>query len=110
MLPGLTSAAEIFLLMPVRKKSKSFPPTQGLLTNKHIALGSFGRRIRAKRGSGVAIKAIARKIACYYYRAMTKGEAFVEKGIELYETQLKEHQKKYLERMAIKLKMQLVPL
>lgn len=83
---------------------------QGILVSKHLALGSFGRRIRAKRGSGVAIKAIARKIACYYYRVMTKGEAFVDKGIELYEEQQKQQQKSYLERMAIKLQMQLVPL
>jgi transposase len=67
---------------------------QGLLTSKQLALGSFGRRIRAKRGSGVAIKAIARKIACYYYRVMTKGEAFVEQGILKYETQLYEQKKK----------------
>lgn len=83
---------------------------QGLLTSKHLALGSFGRRIKAKRGGGVAIKAIARKIACYYYRVMTKGDAFVEKGIAAYEEQLKEQHRKYLERMAIKMKMQLVPL
>lgn len=82
---------------------------QGILTSKHLALGSFGRRIRAKRGSGVAIKAIARKIACYYYRVMTKGEAFVDKGIALYEEQLKEQKRKYLEKMAIKMKMQLIP-
>lgn len=81
---------------------------QGLLTSKHLALGSFGRRIRAKRGSGVAIKAIARKIACYYYRVMTKGEAFVEQGIAHYEEILKERQKQYLEKMAVKLNMQLV--
>jgi transposase len=82
---------------------------QGILTSKHLALGSFGRRIRAKRGSGVAIKAIARKIACYYYRVMTKGEAFVDKGIALYEEQLKEQKRKYLEKMAINMKMQLIP-
>lgn len=83
--------------------------SQGILFSKHLALGSFGRRIRAKRGSAVAIKAIARKIACYYYRVMTKGEAFVDKGIALYEEQQKQQKKKYLERMALKMQMQLVP-
>lgn len=82
---------------------------QGILSSKHLALGSFGRRIKAKRGSGVAIKAIARKIACYYYRVMTKGDGFVELGIMKYEENLKEKQKKYLEKMAIKLNMQLIP-
>jgi transposase len=83
---------------------------QGILTSKHLALGSFGRRIRAKRGSGVAIKAIARKIACYYYRVMTKGEAFADRGIALYEEQQKLQRKKYLERMATNMQMQLVPI
>jgi hypothetical protein len=51
---------------------------QGILTSKHLALGAFGRRIRARRGPAIAIKAVARKIACYYYRVMTKGTAFVK--------------------------------
>lgn len=82
---------------------------QGILASKHLALGSFGRRVRSKRGSGVAIKAVARKIACFYYRVMTKGVAFVEKGIEMYEAQQKAQQQKYLEKMALKLNMHLVP-
>lgn len=82
---------------------------QGILNSKHLALGSFGRSIRARRGSGVAIKAIARKIACYYYRVMTQGGEFVEKGIQAYEEHLKEKQRKYLEKMAFKLNLQLVP-
>ena len=82
---------------------------QSILASKHLALGSFARRIRARRGSAVAIKAIARKIACYYYRVMTQGEAFVDKGIALYEEQQKQQRKKYLERLAIKMNMQLVP-
>jgi transposase len=81
---------------------------QGILTSKHLALGSFGRRIRARRGSAVAIKAIARKIAIYYYQVMTKGTEFVERGIEQYEQYLKERQLKQLKKMALKLNMQLV--
>ena len=80
---------------------------QGILSSKHLALGSFGRRIRARRGSSVAIKAIARKIATYYYRVMTKGTAFVEKGIEQYEQYLKERQLKQLQKLALKHNMQL---
>lgn len=82
---------------------------QGILNSKHLALGSFGRRIRARRGSPVAIKAIARKIACYYYRVMTKGSEFVERGIQAYEEHLKEKQRKYLEKMALELNLQLLP-
>jgi transposase len=83
---------------------------QGVLTTKHVALGSFARRIRTRRGSGVAMKAIARKLACFYYRVMTQGEAFVEKGIIWYEQQQKEKQKRYLQKLALKHSMQLVPI
>ena len=82
---------------------------QGILNSKHLALGSFGRRIRARRGSPVAIKAIARKIACYYYRVMKHGGEFVEKGIKAYDDHLKEKQRKYLEKMALELNLQLLP-
>jgi transposase len=82
---------------------------QGILNSKHLALGSFGRRIRARRGGPVAIKAIARKIACYYYRVMTHGDEFVEKGIQAYEDHLKEKQRKYLEKMALELNLQIIP-
>jgi transposase len=83
---------------------------QGILTSKHLALGSFGRRIRARRGSSVAIKAIARKIACYYYRVMTKGVVFVETGIKAYEENLQERKRKYLQKMASNMNMQLIPI
>ena len=81
---------------------------QSILTSKHIALGSFGRRIRAKRGGAIAVIAIARKLACYYYRVMTKGEQFLETGIAVYEEHLRAKQRKYLEKLAFSLNMQLV--
>jgi transposase len=82
---------------------------QGLMNSKHIAIGSFGRRIRSRRGSSVAIKAMARKIACYYYRVITKGEDFLEKGIHAYEQFLEERKRKQLEKAALKMKLKLVP-
>jgi transposase len=83
---------------------------QGMLSSKHIAIGSFARRIKSKRGSGVAIKAVARKLACYFYRVMTMGGDFVEKGIEMYEERYKEQKIRYLKRQAYLLNMQLVDL
>lgn len=81
---------------------------QGILTSKHLALGAFGRRIRARRGSSVAIKSIARKIATYYYRVMTKGTEFVEIGIKNYEQYIEQQQLKHLNKLALKLNMRLV--
>lgn len=82
---------------------------QSMLTSKHTALSQFAKRIKAKRGSAVAIKAIARKMACYYYRVMTKGVAFLDKGMELYKQQQEHQKQKYLERMALKMNLKLVP-
>lgn len=83
---------------------------QSVVTSKHLALGAFGKRIKSKKGSKIAIKATARKIATFYYRVMTKGTAFVENGIQKYEQALKEIQLKHLQKTATKLNLQLVPI
>jgi len=61
---------------------------QGLINSKEIAIGSFGRRLRGRKGPKVAIKAVARKLAQLYWRVMVKGLDFAEKGIKQYEEQL----------------------
>jgi hypothetical protein len=81
---------------------------QSLLTSKRIALGAFGRRLGSRKGSPVAIKAIARKLAVLYWRIMVKGMDFVEKGIQKYEEQLLAQKQKSLNRLAKELKMQVV--
>ena len=67
---------------------------------KHTALSSFYKRIRARAGKMVAIKATARKIAIYFYNLLTKGLQFVEEGIKRYENRYAEQQEKYLRRKA----------
>lgn len=89
-------------------KSKSSPKAggifkqaaTGLLNSKYIALGAFGRKIRAKKGGNVAIKAVARKLAELYYKLMTKGMDYVEKGIESYQQKLVETKRKNIKKMA----------
>lgn len=81
---------------------------QSLLTSKKIALGAFGRRLRSRKGSPIAIKAIARKLATLYWRVMVKGMEFVENGIRKYEEQLIEQKQRSLTRLAKELKMQVV--
>lgn len=56
-----------------------------LINSKNIALGAFGRKIRAKKGGSVAIKAVARKLAALYWKLFVKGLDYVENGIEAYE-------------------------
>lgn len=68
----------------------------GILRSKNIALGAFGRRIRARKGGLVAIKAVARKLAVLYYKLFTKGLDYVEKGIKNYEQKLLKQKQKNL--------------
>lgn len=79
----------------------------GLLNSKDIALGEFGRKLRARKGSYVAIKAIARKLAELYYKLMTKGLDYVEKGIQDYNQKMTEQKQRYIIRAARRLGLEL---
>jgi len=81
---------------------------QSLLTSKKIALGAFGRRLRSRKGSPIAIKAVARKLAVWYWRIMVKGVEFVENGIQKYEEQLLAQKQRSLTRLAKELKMEVI--
>lgn len=103
----------------VDKKTKGYKKTnagnifrqaaQALLISKYNALGAFGRRIRSRKGPFVAIKALARKLACMFYRVMTNGIKYVEQGVEKYEAKYKEALLRQLQKQASLLKLQLIP-
>lgn len=82
---------------------------QPLLRSKHIALGVFGKRIASRRGPNVAIKAMARKLACWIHRIINNGLDFVENGIQRYEQQQKKDTVKWLEKKAKELNYTLTP-
>lgn len=71
-----------------------------LLRSKHIVLGSFARKLRARKGPQIAIKATARKLAIMFYDVMTKGFKYVEKGIAFYESKIREAQLTKLHKLA----------
>lgn len=79
---------------------------QGLLNSKYIAVGSFMRRLKARKDSGIAIKAGARKLAIAYYNCLTKGIDYVEQGVKNYEEQLRQRELAALHRLAKKHNMQ----
>jgi len=81
---------------------------QSLLVSKQPGLGAFARKLKARRGAAIAIKATARKIAELYYNVFSKGVQYVEKGVEMYEQKQKEQQIKFLTKKALELNMQLV--
>lgn len=73
------------------------------------ALGSFYRRLAARRGKGKAVVATARKLGVLVYRALKYGEAFVEAGLEAYEAEQNKRLLRYLEKRATSLGYQLAP-
>ncbi len=81
---------------------------QSILLSKQPGLGSFARRIKTRRGSGIAIKATARKIAILYYNMFSKGMDYVEQGVKMYEEKLQEQQLVFLQKKARELNFQLV--
>ena len=74
---GRPKAGQIFRLI-----------AQGLINSKEIAIGSFGRRLRGRKGPRIAIKAMARTVAILYWRVMVNGLDYAEQGIKRYEEQL----------------------
>ncbi len=81
-----------------------------IANSKHSALSGFYRRIKAKRGAYVALKATARKIAVLYYNLMTKGFDFVEQGINVYQQHFKEQQLLRLQKQAKTFGLRLTPI
>jgi transposase len=81
-----------------------------LVRSKNIALGAFYRRLAARRGGLLANKALARKLAAWFWRVMVKGDDYVEKGIANYEEQIRKGKERALRRLAKELAQQLTPI
>ena len=69
---------------------------QSLLMSKNNATGVFMKRLKGRKGSKVAVKAGAGKIAEAFYDAITKGLDYVEQGTAKYIEQLKQKELKLL--------------
>ena len=82
---------------------------QCMAVGKHTWLASFYRRIRAKRGAKVAIKATAYKLAKLIYLVLTRGWDYVEEGMAKYEARIRQMQVRALQKLAKKLNYDLVP-
>jgi transposase len=111
--PGKNSSGKLIKQSKKKAKPKAGgvfrEAARSILQSKKIALGHFARRIRAKKGSYIAIKATARKLAELYYRTATKGTEYVEQGIEKYEQKIQETQMRILMKKAYELNMMVVP-
>ena len=79
------------------------------LLHSHSYLGARCRYLRAKLGGLKAVKAMARVLACLYYRLVTKGQRWVDQGIEEFNRRSEQRELAALQRKAHKHGMQLVP-
>ncbi|MDP3669196.1 MAG: IS110 family transposase, partial [Telluria sp.] len=71
--------------------------------------GGFYRRMSARRGGLVATKAVARKLATWFWRLMVKGEDYIEKGLANYTEQVRKSKEFALKKLAKELGRKLVP-
>jgi transposase len=81
---------------------------QSMATGKHNWMSAFYRRIRAKRGARVAIKATAYKLAKLIYLVLTEGWEYVEAGVTAYEQKVRATQLSALRKLAKNLNFDLV--
>lgn len=72
-------------------------------------LGARYRYFRAKLGAMKASKAMARVLACLYYRLITRGQAWVDRGAAEFERRRQEREFAALQRKARDFGMKLVP-
>jgi hypothetical protein len=72
-------------------------------------LGARYRYLRAKLGGLKAVKAMARVLACLFYRLVTKGQLWIDQGAEEFERRRQQRDLASLQRRARNLGMQLVP-
>lgn len=82
---------------------------RSLARSKHLALGGFYRRMAARRGGLLAIVALARKLAEWFWRLMVRGLSYVEQGLQKYQDQVLETKRRTLVRLAKQLGHLVVP-
>src|SRR5215472_818355 len=92
----------------VNRATVAFRNAAVTLLRSQSYLGAQYRRLRTRLGAPKAITAMARKLACLFYRLIKHGQQYVDKGTELYEAKYRAQQIRSLTKRAQKLGLQLV--
>lgn len=92
----------------VNRATVAFRNAASSLIRSQSYLGAQYRRYRTRLGAPKAITAMARKLACLYYRLIKNGRQYVDKGTEYYEARYREQQIRSLTKRAHKLGLQVV--
>jgi len=92
----------------VNRATVAFRNAARTLLRSQSYLGAQYRRLRTRLGAPKAITAMARKLACLFYRLIQHGHQYVDQGTEYYEARYREQQIRSLTKRAQKLGLQLV--
>lgn len=92
----------------VNRAKVAFRQAATSLLKSQSYLGAQFRRLRTKLGAPKAITAMARKLACLFYRLLTKGQQYVDQGAEYYESRHREQQIRAVLKRAQQLGLQIV--
>ena len=92
----------------VNRATVAFRNAALTLLRSQSYLGAQYRRLRTRLGAPKAITAMARKLACLFYKLIKHGQPYVDKGTEYYEAKYREQQIRSLAKRAQKLGLQLV--
>jgi transposase len=92
----------------VNRATVAFRNAASTLIRSQSYLGAQYRRLRTRLGAPKAITAMARKLACLFYRLIKHGRQYVDKGTEYYEARYREQQIRAVLRKAQKLGLQIV--
>jgi transposase len=92
----------------VNRATVAFRNAASTLIRSQSYLGAQYRRLRTRLGAPKAITAMARKLACLFFRLIKHGQQYVDKGTEYYEARYREQQIRSLAKRAQKLGLQLV--
>jgi len=93
----------------VHRAKVAFRQAASTLLKSKSYLGAQYRRLRTRLGAPKAITAMARKLACLFYRLLTKGQQYVDKGAAYYESRHREQQVRSIMRKASQLGLKVLP-
>jgi transposase len=92
----------------VNRAAVAFRSAAITLLRSRSYLGAQYRRLRTRLGAPKAITAMARKLACLFFRLIKHGQQYVDKGNEYYEARYREQQIRSLAKRAQKLGVQVI--
>jgi transposase len=92
----------------VNRAKVAFRQAASTLLKSQSYLGAQYRRLRTRLGAPKAITAMARKLACLFYRLLTKGPQYVDRGAQFYESRHREQQIRSVLKRARQLGLQVI--